>query len=128
MDSTGDRRPGKERPGRPLIISDEKIKEIIEWMTGHFDRRAMSLQQIAEVHNIKATDKTIRAAFARFGYHHHMPDCKPFLSHENQLKRYTFAVANWDRPKEYWQRGFYYDETTVQSALRRRLKILRKRG
>ena len=126
--STGDRRPGKERPGRPPIISEEKMKEIIQWMTGHFDRRAMPLQEIADVHGIKATDKTILAAFARHGYHHHMPDCKPFLSHENQLKRYAFAIANWDRTKEYWRRGFYYDETTVQSALRRRLKILRKRG
>jgi len=57
-----------------------------------------------------------------------MPDCKPFISHDNKLKRYSFVIANWDRTKEYWRRGFYYDETTVQSALRRRLKILRKRG
>jgi hypothetical protein len=41
--SIGDRRPGKERPGRPSIISNEKMKEIAEWMTGHFDRRAMPL-------------------------------------------------------------------------------------
>ena len=38
---------------------------MIQWMTGHFDRRAMSLQEIADVHGIKATDKTILAAFAR---------------------------------------------------------------
>ena len=97
-------------------------------MTGHFKWRVMPLQKIADIHNIKATNKTLLAAFARHGYHHHMPDCKPFLSHEHKLKRYAFAIANWDRIKEYWRRGFYYDETTVQSALRRRLKILRKRG
>ncbi len=70
-------------------------------MTGHFDRRVMPLQVIADIHGIKATDKTILAAFARHGYHHYMPDCKPFLSHENQLKRYAFVIANWDRTKEY---------------------------
>ncbi|KAH8757831.1 hypothetical protein F5882DRAFT_417734 [Hyaloscypha sp. PMI_1271] len=126
--STGDRRPGKERPGRPLIISDEKMKEITEWMTGHFDRRAMPLHQIAEVFDIKATDRTLLNAFARHGYHYHIPDCKPFLLDEQRLKRWSFLIANWDRTKEYWQRGLYYDETTVQSTLRRRLKILRKRG
>jgi hypothetical protein len=77
------------------------MEEIIQWMTGHFDRRAMPLRQIADTFNIKATDKTILAAFTRFGYHHHMPDCKPFLSDEQRLKRWSFSIANWDRPKEY---------------------------
>jgi hypothetical protein len=104
------------------------VKEIIEWITGHFDRRAMPLSQIIDVFNIKASEKALSRALARFGYHHHIPDCKPYLTHEQQLKRWAFAIANWDRTKEYWRRGFYYDETTVQSTLRRRLKILRKRG
>jgi len=42
-----DRRTGKMRTGRPPIISDEKVEEMIRWMTGHFDRRAMPLQKIA---------------------------------------------------------------------------------
>ena len=123
-----DRRTGKERTGRPPLISDEKVEEIIKWMTGHFDRRALPLQEIARIHGIKASDNTILAAFARHGYHYHVPDCKPFLSQATQLKRYTFSIANWDRPKEYWRKGLYYDETTIQSYMRRRLKILRKRG
>jgi transposase len=101
------------RTGRRPIIPDEKVKEMIQWMTGHFDRRAMPLQDIADVHGIKATDKTILTAFARHGYHHHVPNYKPFLSHEHKLQRYAFTIANWDRIKEYWRRGFYYDETTV---------------
>ncbi|KAH8749253.1 hypothetical protein F5882DRAFT_421541 [Hyaloscypha sp. PMI_1271] len=78
----------KEQPSRPLIISDEKMKEITKWITGYFNRRAMPLRQITEVFDIKATNKTLLNAFARL----------------------------------------YYNETTVQSTLRRRLKILRKRG
>jgi transposase len=125
---TTDRRTGKTRPSRPPIVSDSKVEEIIKWMTGHFDRRALLLQEIARIHSIKASDKTILAAFARHGYHHHIPDCKPFLSESTKRKRWTFSIANWDRPKEYWWKGLYYDETTIQSNMRRRLKILCKRG
>jgi transposase len=123
-----DRRTGKERPGRRPIISDAKVEEMVQWMTGHFDRRALPLQEIARLHGIKASNNTILAAFARHGYHHHIPDCKPFLSQPTKLKRWTFSISNWDRPKEYWRKGLYYDETTIQSNMRRRLKILRKRG
>ncbi len=126
--TTGDRRTGKERPGRPSVISEERMEEIIKWMTGHFDRRAIPLRQITDVFNIKATDRTLSNIFARYGYHHHIPDCKPFLSKEQKLKHWSFSITNWDRPKEYWRRGLYYDETTVQTAIRQRLKILRKRG
>lgn len=97
-------------------------------MTGHFDRRAMPLQEIAKIHGIKAHNDTILAAFARHGYHYHIPDCKPFLSKSARLKRWTFSIANWDRPKEYWRKGIYYDESTIQSNMYRRPKILRKRG
>jgi transposase len=49
-----DRRPPK-RKGKPPIISDEKVEEIAKWMTGHFDRRALPLQEIAKIHGIKAS-------------------------------------------------------------------------
>lgn len=108
-----DRRTGKKRAGRPLIISDAKVEEMIKWIIGHFDRRALPLQEIAKVHNIKACDNTILAAFARYGYHHHVPDCKPFLTEVAKRKRYTFSIMHYDRPKEYWRKGLYYDETTI---------------
>jgi hypothetical protein len=88
----------------------------------------MPLQEIAWLHGIRASDNTILAALTHHGYHHHIPDCKPFLSEATKLKRWIFSIANWDRPKEYWRKGLYYDETTIQSNMRRRIKILRKRG
>jgi len=95
------RRQTTRKLGRPLTISDEKVIEMIEWITGHFDRRSMPLQEIAHIHGIKACDNTILAAFERHGYHHYMPDCKPFLSESAKKKRYAFSIANLDRPKEY---------------------------
>ncbi len=123
-----DRRTGSQRAGRPPIISDEQVKSMIEWITGHFDRRALPLQEIAKAHGIKACDNTILAAFAQHGYHYHIPDCKPFLSKATKLKQWTFLICHWDRLKEYWRRGLYCDETTCQTNMLRRQKILRKRG
>lgn len=123
-----DRRIGRGRPGRPPKISDKQVEEMIQWITGHFNRRALPIQEIAKAHNIEACDDTILAAFARHGYHYHTPDSKPFLSAATKLKRWTFSIAHWDKSKEYWRKGIYCDEMTTSSNLRRRRKILRKRG
>jgi transposase len=96
-----DWRIGKQRPGRPPIIPDIKVEEIIKWIIGYFDWWALPLQEIAQIYGIKACNNTILAAFAHHGYYHHMPDYKPFLSEATKLKRYTFSIANWDWPKEY---------------------------
>ena len=122
-----DRRTGK-RTGRLPIISDEKVEEMIKWMTGYYEQRVLSLQDIAKAHGIKACNNTIAAAFARYGYHYHTPDCKPFLSKATKLKRWIFSIQNWDRPKEYWRRGLYCNKSTVQTNTHRRQKLLYKRG
>jgi transposase len=82
-----DRRNKGARTGRLYIILNEKVKEIIEWITGHFDRQAMPFPQILNVFNIKASKRALLRALARFGYHYHVPDCKPYLIYEYQLKR-----------------------------------------
>lgn len=116
-------------PGATPKISDKQAEEIITWFTGHFDRRQMTLQQIREQFNLSSVcDRTLLRAFQRHGYHYHTPDCKPFISKANRLKRWTFAIENWDRPKEYWRRGRFTDETVTRTDLLRRKKILRKRG
>jgi hypothetical protein len=65
-----------------------------KWITGHFDQRALPLQEIAKIHGIKASDTTILAAFARHGYYHHISDYKPFLLQATKLKQYTFLITN----------------------------------
>ena len=70
-------------------------------MTSYFDRRALPLQEIARAHGIKASNNTILAAFARRGYHYHIPDYKPFLSEATKRKQWTFLIKNWDQGKEY---------------------------
>ena len=115
-------------PGSTPKISTEKVQEIITWFTGHYDRRTQSLSQIREQFQLDCSDMTLLRAFERHGYHYHVPDCKPFISKANKLKRWSFAIANWDRSKEYWRRGRFTDETITRTDLLRRRKVLRKRG
>lgn len=88
----------------------------------------MSWKQICEKFNLDCCDNTLLKALIRHGYHYHFPDCKPFISKANKLKRWSFSIANWDRSKEYWRKGRYTDETITRKDLLRRRKILRKRG
>ena len=114
--------------GSSSILSEEQVQEIIKWFTGCFNRRNLTLRQIREQFRLNCCDKTLLRALARHGYHYHVPDCKPFLSEENRKKRWTFSILHWDRPKEYWRKGRFTDETITRTDLLRRRKILRKRG
>jgi transposase len=115
-------------PGALPKISDRKIQEIIDWFTGHHNRRISCLKAIREQFNLDCCNNTLLAAFARKGYHYHTPDCKPFLSKANKLERFAFSIANWDRGVDYWRKGFYTDETITRTDLLRRQCLLRKRG
>lgn len=115
--------------GRPRIVTDEHIKQMIQWITGHYDRRILPLETIAkEACGITAKYLTLLRAWQRWGYHHHTPDTKPFLSTAQKLARYTFAIENYDRPVTYWRKGIYTDETITRTNLKRRVKVLRTRG
>lgn len=122
-------RPKSIKLGRPRLITDEHVNQMITWITGHYDRRILPLHLIAqEACGIKASYATLVRAFARWGYHYHTPDSKPFLTKAQKLARLAFAVSYWHKSAEWWQKGIYTDETIVRTNLRRRVKVLRKRG
>lgn len=118
----------KKPPGALPKVSSRQVQEIIDWSTGHYDRRTLTLKQIREHFNLDCCDETILRAFMHYGYHYFSPDCKPFISKTNKLKRWGFSIANWDQKKEYWRRERYTDETITRTDLLRRRKLLRKRG
>ncbi|RFU26442.1 hypothetical protein B7463_g9882, partial [Scytalidium lignicola] len=101
-------------PGRSFKLPDSTLLAIIHWFTGHYDRRTLSPKQIKKEFNLNVSRNTILKALARFGYHYHIPDCKPGTSTKNRLLRWTFCIANWDRPLWYWRNGIYTDETITQ--------------
>jgi transposase len=88
-------------PGTSSIISEEQVHKIIKWFTSHFNHRNLTLRQIRKQFHLDYCDRTLLRTFTRYDYYYHAPDCKPFLSEENKRKRWTLAIFNWDRSKEY---------------------------
>ena len=122
-------RPLSTKLGRQPIVTDDHVNKMILWITGHYNRRILPLQTIArEACSLTASHSALSRAWARWGYHYHTPDSKPFLLKEQKLKRFIFALKNWDRPLSYWRKGIYTDESTTRTNTRRRVKVLRKRG
>ena len=122
-------RPLSQHIGRPRAITDEHMKQMVLWVTGHYDRRILPLPIIAkEACGITASYRTLVRAWARWGYHHHTPDSKPFLTEAQKRQRFIFAIKHWDHSIDYWRRGIYTDECIARTNLRRRVKVLRKRG
>lgn len=88
-------------PGAPRIVSDKQIQDIIQWFTGLYKRRVLPLKEIRKKFHLDCADITLLRAFQRHGYYYHVPDCKLVISKANRLKRWSFAIANWDRTQEY---------------------------
>ena len=88
-DRTFLKKPDRVRkpPGAPPKIPEQKIREIIRWFTGYYDRRISSLKKIREQFNLNCCDNTLLAVFVRRGYYYHSSDYKPFISKQNRLKQ-----------------------------------------
>jgi len=109
----------QQKLGRPRLVTNEHISQMINWITGHYDRRILPLQTIAkEACSISASYRTLVRAWARWGYHHHTPDSKPFLTKAQKLQRFTFAIKHWDQSVEILSEGHIYgrDDCTNKSA------------
>ncbi|RFU33038.1 hypothetical protein B7463_g3297, partial [Scytalidium lignicola] len=61
-------------PGRPAKLPDSTVLAIIQWFTGHYDRRILSPKQIKKEFNLNVSRNTILKALAHFGYYYHVPD------------------------------------------------------
>ncbi|RDW61352.1 hypothetical protein BP5796_11244 [Coleophoma crateriformis] len=56
----------KNKLGRPPIVSEEHVNQMVLWITGYYNRRVLSLETIAkEACGIKANYTTLLRAWAR---------------------------------------------------------------
>jgi len=63
--------------------SDEKVQEMINLITGHYSKRTLKWQKLAQQCNVVATKKTVQKAMERAGYHKCKACQKAFISPQN---------------------------------------------
>lgn len=96
---------------------------------GHYDCYILPLLTIAkEAYSITAFYRTLVRAWARQGYYYHTPDSKLFLNKNQKRQHFIFAIKHQDYSADYQRNGIYTDECIACTNLRRRVKVLRKRG
>jgi transposase len=76
--STGPRRPGQHRPGRPHKIADDVLDRIIKGLAGHYRIRKMDYQAHIKKKNLNVCVITLRNAL-----------------HERGLRKYRAAYKRW---------------------------------
>jgi len=69
----------KTKRGRQELLSSEERKHLVTVATKSAENRHKPLWEIALLCNIKASDDTLRKAFAEKGFHCRVACKKPFL-------------------------------------------------
>ena len=82
-----ERRSGKDRSGRPPLISEDQLEAIDKWFPGYFEHRTSDLQTIINYFELRCSEATLYRALLKLGYHSHIPETKEWLSPKNKAER-----------------------------------------
>ena len=97
-----DRRTGTQRSGRPHVISSEQMQRMIDSLERHYSQRTKDIRDIAAEFGVVASQCTLERAWAAAGYHHHIPDTKPFLSAKQKKARLDWCLEHQAKGSDYW--------------------------
>ena len=100
--------------GRPSIITDRLLRQLIRHATKNRYQRRKSWVTIAREIGCMACPTTIYKAFSRAGYGRYPPRYKPPLSPEQKLKRVQFANEWLEKLRGKEHMIIHSDETSIR--------------
>ena len=103
----------KKRSGRPFSIDPATRRVLVTTATQDAEHHRMPYTDIADICGIRASEKTLRKAFALEGYHRRKARKKPYLKPEQKEKRLRFALAHRGWTAEDWRHVLWTDECYV---------------
>lgn len=118
----------KKPPGQRRKLSEERLDEIIEFITASKEGRRMTYDQLIEALQLLVSRETLRKALARRRYHRCKALRKPPISERTRELRLTFAQEHVNWTREQWQKVLWTDETWVTSTYHRRIYVTRRAG
>ena len=77
----------RKRGGRPLILSQAQVEELVEFVCASAKNRRMSFTQLAEVMDFGVKKQAIRSALLREGFHRRLAMRKPPITEKNRRLR-----------------------------------------
>ena len=85
-----------KRSGRPPILTQAQIEDLVEFVCASATNRRMSYQKLSEVIEFGVKKQTIRSALLREGFHRRLAMRKPPITEKNRVLRLAWAHEHLD--------------------------------
>jgi transposase len=118
----------KKRQGRPPIMSQAQVEELVEFVCASQYNRRMSYQKLAEVIGFGVKKGAIRTALEKEGFHRRLARRKPPISETNRKIRLAWAQAHINWTTEMWFQILWSDETWITGGRHTRTWVTRRPG
>lgn len=118
----------KKRPGRPPVLTQAQVEELVEFVYASSTNRRMSFEKLAEVLDFGVKKQAIRAALLREGFHRRIAMRKPPISERNQQKRLQWAHEHIGWTIDQWNTILWTDETWITAGRHTRTWVTRRVG
>lgn len=99
--------------GRKVKIDTPTRRRLVFAATSTAENRRKPYSEVANEMGIEASDKTLRTAFAKEGYHRRIARKKPFLDQIKRDKRLRFALQHRHWTREDWRKVIWTDECYI---------------
>lgn len=106
----GPRRPGKNRPGAPKILSQMCLRTIIRFISKSFEARQSTWQQLANDYGGGCSGQTVKTALNSLGYRKCKACQMTYLTDSNVAERRSYCDTHKTHNYRYWRRIRFTDE------------------
>lgn len=118
----------RKSTGRPPILTQAQVEELVEFVCASSENRRMSFQKLAEVMDFGVKKQAIRSALLREGFHRRLAMRKPPISETNQKIRKAWALEHVNWTMEQWYEILWTDETWITGGRHTRTWVTRRAG
>lgn len=102
----------KPRSGRPSILTVREKRTILQSVKANPRLTASKIcENIKNLFDKDLHEDTVRKFLKKDGYHARVARRKPFISEVNRQKRMDFANKYISKPREFWERVLFTDES-----------------
>ena len=109
--TTGPRRPGRQRPGRPKKISGDMLDQIIKSLKGQYKIRRLDYESQIKRNNLNVSVKTLKRTLHEYGLRKYRAAHKKWLKTQDCQRRVKFAKEMLSWPAWKWKDVRFSDES-----------------